>query len=302
MKELELIALYYYFCECYDTDLRWYCQRFSRNSLPANEKLTDEELLTVYFYCRRYENKHLKSEIWDFANRYMRSWFPNLPAYATFNNRMNNLSSALNALVALQFDSLKTIESQSISEEISLVDALPVMLCSGKRQAKVATELSDKTFCATKGIYYFGVKLHIVAFQRPKKLPLPEFLSVTPASESDLMALKPILPKLVNRAIFADKAYADKLLNAQLLKDTNTYIFTPVKLVKGESESVRQFKKAADDLFSTAVSRVRQPIESLFNWIIEKAKIQDASKVRATKGLTTHIFGSIATALMFWLF
>lgn len=302
MKELELIALYYYFCECYDTDLRWYCQRFSPNSSPANEKMTDEELLTIYFYCRRYENKHLKSEIWDYANRYMRSWFPNLPAYANFNNRMNNLSSALNALVALQLDSLKTIDYQSINEEISLVDALPVMLCSGKRQAKVATELSDKTYCATKGIYYFGVKLHFVAFQRPKKLPLPEFVSVTPASESDLMALKPILPKLINRAIFADKAYADKPLNEQLLKDSNTYIFTPVKLVKGESESVRQFKKAADDLFSTAVSTVRQPIESLFNWIIEKAKIQDASKVRATKGLTTHIFGSIATALMFWLF
>lgn len=302
MKELELIALYYYFCKCYDTDLRWYCQRFSPNSSPVNEKMTDEELLTIYFYCRRYENKHLKSQIWDYANRYMRSWFPNLPAYANFNSRMNNLSSALNALVGLQLDSLKTIDYQAINEEISLVDALPVMLCSGKRQAKVATELSDKTYCATKGIYYFGVKLHFVAFQRPKKLPLPEFVSLTPASESDLMALKPILPKLINRAIFADKAYADKPLNEQLLKDSNTYIFTPVKLVKGESESVRQFKKAADDLFSTAVSTLRQPIESLFNWIIEKAKIQDASKVRATKGLTTHIFGSIATALMFWLF
>lgn len=302
MKELELIALYYYFCECYDTDLGWYCQRFSPNSSPANEKMTDEELLTIYFYCRRYENKHLKSQIWDYANRYMRSWFPNLPAYANFNNRMNNLSSALNALVALQLDSLKIIDYQSINEEISLVDALPVMLCSGKRQAKVATELSNKTYCATKGIYYFGVKLHFVAFQRPKKLPLPEFISVTPASESDLMALKPILPKIINRAIFADKAYADRPLNEQLLKDSNTYIFTPVKLVKGESESVRHFKKAADDLFSTAVSTVRQPIESLFNWIIEKAKIQDASKIRATNGLTTHIFGSIATALMFWLF
>jgi hypothetical protein len=58
--------------------------------------------------------------------------------------------------------------------------------------------------------------LHIVAFQRPKKLPLPKFLSVTPASESDLMTLKPILPKLVNCAIFADKAYPDKPLDAQL--------------------------------------------------------------------------------------
>lgn len=61
--------------------------------------------------------------------------------------------------------------------------------------------------------YYFGVKLHVVAFQRPKQLPLPEFISITAASESDLMALKPILPKLMNSATFADKAYADNLLN-----------------------------------------------------------------------------------------
>ena len=100
MKELELISLYYYFCECYDKELRWYNQRFSHNCSPSNEKLTDEELLTLYFYCRRYENKHLKSEIWDFANRFMRSWFPSLPAYANFNNRLNRLSDALLALVA----------------------------------------------------------------------------------------------------------------------------------------------------------------------------------------------------------
>jgi Transposase DDE domain len=302
MLENELIALYCYFCECYNTELRWFNQRFSNNSSPSNEKLTDEEILTIYFYCRRYENKHLKSEIWDFANRFMRSWFPKLPAYANFNHRINNLSSALVALVTKQLDDLKSIDIQSINEEISLVDSLPIMLCSGKRQGKVAPEISDKTFCATKGIYYFGVKLHIVAFQRPKKLPLPEFLSVTSASEFDLTALRPILPKLVNRAIFADKAYADQPLNEQLMKDTNTYIYTPVKLIKGETQTVRQFKNAADELFSTAVSRVRQPIESLFNYLIEKTDIQYAAKVRATNGLNTHIFGSIATALLFWLF
>lgn len=205
-------------------------------------------------------------------------------------------------LLCIQLDTLKSIDNQLINEEISLVDSLPIMLCSGKRQGKVAPELSDKTFCATKGIFYFGVKLHIVAFQRPRKLPLPEFLSITSASEHDLTALKPILPKLINRAIFADKAYADIPLNEQLMKDINTFIYTPVKLVKGESETTRQFKKAADDLFSTAVSVVRQPIESLFNWLIEKTDIQNAAKVRASKGLITHIFGSIATALFFWLF
>ncbi len=86
------------------------------------------------------------------------------------------------------------------------------------------------------------------------------------------------------------------------MKDQNTYIYTPVKLVKGDSEALRHFKKAADDLFSTAVSTVRQPIESLFNWINEKTNIQNAARVRATNGLITHIFGAIGTALLFWLF
>jgi Transposase DDE domain len=301
MKEIELIQLYYYFCDYYLSDLRWYCERFSRNSSPSNQKLTDEELLTIYFYSRRYENKHKKSEIYDYACRYLKSWFPQLPAYANFNTRLNQLSGAMNGLVALQLEALQMTENQSIGE-ISLIDSLPIILCSGKRQGKVAPELSNKSFCATKNLYYFGVKLHTVAFSRKKKLPLPEFMSITPASENDLMAIHPILPQLVNRALFADKAYCDKNLNDQLLEQVNTFIFTPVKLVKGETQAVRQFKKAADDLLSTAVSVVRQPIESLFNWFIQKTDIQRASKVRATQGLMNHIFGSIATALLFWIF
>ena len=186
--------------------------------------------------------------------------------------------------------------------DCELVDACPIMLCSGKRKGKVATELSNKTYNATKGIYYYGVKMHIVALKVEKRLPLIDFVSITPASENDLVALKPILPKLANKSIIADKAYADKPLNKQLMKSQNTYIYTPVKLVKGESQEQRLFKKAADDLFSTAISRIRQPIEGLFNWINQRTGIQNASKVRATNGLLVHIFGAIATALLFYLF
>ncbi|MEO6760602.1 MAG: transposase, partial [Saprospiraceae bacterium] len=95
MKELELIRLYCYLCDCNDKELAIHHQRFSPNSRPSNEKLTDVELLTIYIYCRQFENKHLKSEIHDYANRYLRSWFPNLPAYATFNARLNNLGMSL---------------------------------------------------------------------------------------------------------------------------------------------------------------------------------------------------------------
>jgi hypothetical protein len=91
MRELELIRLYYYLCECYDNELCWHCQRFSLNSSPNNEKITNAELLTIYFYCRRYENRHKKSEIYDYASRYMKSYFPQLPNYANFNTRINAL-------------------------------------------------------------------------------------------------------------------------------------------------------------------------------------------------------------------
>jgi Transposase DDE domain len=302
MKELELIRLYFYLCECDNTIPGFYRQRFSPNSSPKNEKITDVELLTFYFYCRRYEDKHLKSTIYDFANRYLRSWFPDLPAYANFNSRLNNLGDTLIILVDAILVDLQNTQGQNFREHVSLIDSLPIILCSGKRSGKVAPELSNKSYCSSKGIYYFGVKLHAITFCRKGQLPLPEFLGITPAADNDLEAVRHILPYLVDREIFADKAYAVKGLNDELFQQLNTTLLTPVKLVKGETESTRQFKKAADQAFSTAVSVVRQPIESFFNWLIEKSNIQRAAKVRATKGLIAHVFGAIATALLFWRF
>ena len=303
MKELELIQIYCYLCECYDTELCWYCQKFSTNSSPSNEKITDVELLAIYFYCRRYENKHKKSEIYDYACRYMKSWFPQLPNYANFNTRINFLNSAVLSFVPLLLERIENEQLvKNISNEIVLIDAFPIMLCSGKRAGKVAKELSDKSYCATKGVYYYGLKMHMVARKVEKTIPLMDFVSITPASENDLTAIKPVLSKLKDKAVFADKAYADIPLNEQLMKEQNTYIYTPVKLVKGQTQNQRQFKKAADDLFSTAVSRVRQPVESLFNWINEKTGLQNASKVRATHGLLIHIFGALATALLHYIF
>jgi hypothetical protein len=41
----------------------------------------------------------------------------------------------------------------------------------------------------------------------------------------------------MHRQIFADKAYIDKQLNKNLVKNANTQILTPIKLVKGESQA-----------------------------------------------------------------
>ena len=54
----------------------------------------------------------------------------------------------------------------------------------------------------------------------------------------------------------------------------------------------------AEEILSAAVSRVRQPIESLFSRIEEKTGVQAASKAGPTQGLPVHAFGKPAAAML----
>ena len=55
-------------------------------------------------------------------------------------------------------------------------------------------------------------------------------------------------------------------------------------------------------LRNTSISRMRQPIESWFNWLQQKTAIEAASKVRSTKGLIIHALGRLAAALIALIF
>lgn len=75
-------------------------------------------------------------------------------------------------------------------------------------------------------------------------------------------------------------------------------MYTPVKGIKGKTKALKNRDFAYESLFSKAVSTIRQPIESFFNWINEKSQIQKASKVRSTKGLIIHIFGKLSACFL----
>jgi hypothetical protein len=161
---------------------------------------------------------------------------------------------------------------------------------------KIALILASFPTCSV--ILY---KLHAIAKRRNKTLPLPEYIGITPASTHDLTALRPILETIQNRNIVADKAYADQKLNQKLMDEHHSQIITPMKDKKGTPLITKQFDQAFNDLFSSAVSIIRQPIESFFNWLQQITNIQTASKVRSSAGLVTHVYGKIAAALCIWM-
>lgn len=241
------------------------------------------------------EQRFKVKQIHQFAKDYLSSWFPKLPSYVAFNTRLNRLSEALKCL---SIDLLEANLPDDCSSTTNVLDSMPIITCSGKRHGKVAKELTDKIFCATNGIWYNGLKLHVLGFQRPNKLPFPESIIITQASENDLNVFKQYWSDLSNRDFYGDKIYHDGDFFLDMDKRVNSKMLTPVKRVKGQSEQIRFIDKAADDLFSKAVSSIRQPIEALFNWLNEKTNIQKASTVRSSKGLLVHVFGKIAAAFI----
>jgi len=296
VKELKLISIYLYICDIYNLSLKNLCQRFSNNNEP---EFTDQEVMTIYLFVMNVEQRLKIKQIHSFANDYLRSWFPLLPSYEAFNMRVNRLSEAFKHLSGTLLSDYCPGDCQS---DTSLVDSLPIITCSGKRTNAVAKELTDKGYCSTKSMYYYGSKLHALAFHRPGHLPFPESLIITPASENDLNVQKQYWSSIFNRTFYGDKIYNDEDFFRKMAKTNNSVMMTPVKAVKNQSETIVQRDKAANDLYSTAVSKIRQPIEALFNWLIEKTDIQRASKVRSTRGLIVHIFGRIAAAYIFLIF
>jgi len=291
--ELQLTMLYEYVDHHYHKELWVYCQRMSNNSQP---KFSDVEVLTTYLFGRIKKRREI-IDIYEYIRDHLLEWFPQLPHYKNYVRRLNYLCNVFSGLlekIILDFPNTDVLHT------MKLIDSMPIILANSKRSqtAKVAREFANKGYCASKGIYYYGIKLHILAIKRLNALPLPDYIGITPARDHDLKALEIILPQLSDSELFADKAYINELLKNIAEQEQNFQIHTPVKKKKRQERELDYFEK----LLSTAVSRVRQPIESLFNWIEQKTGIQTASKVRSYNGLITHVFGSLAAAMFILAF
>lgn len=297
-KALKLIKIYMYVCKQYDENLKHYCQRYSNNSVPV---FTDQEILTIYLFVGSEQRYTKLKEIHKFAKEYLLDWFPGLVSYQTFVYRLNKMVGAITELLKQLTSSYKP---EGCDEDTLIVDSLPIMTCTGRnRVGKVASEIADKGYCSTKNQYYYGMKLHVVGMRVKGHIPFPYQLVLSPASENDLTVFKrECVPSIAGKTIFADKIYRDNGFWSEEHSRKSNKLLTPVKAIKGVSEEEKQRNKAADDLYSAAVSSVREPVEAFFSWLNEKTNIQRANKCRSTAGLLMHTLGKLAIAFIFLIF
>jgi hypothetical protein len=285
-----LIALYCYISEDKAIQQHLATLRMSNNHQPV---FTDEEVMTVYVFGVLSGQSKVKL-IYNYTRNHLLDWFPQLPSYQGFNYRLNQLSGCFEVLVcSLNRDALLDEPCLLRWNEERVIDSVPVIVSrSNNYTACSAPQLCNKGYCASKNMYYYGARLHVSALVRPWQLPMPELSWLTAAEDHDLTAARPRLEQLNNCKMYADKIYRDQSINELLQTRQNATVITPVKKQRGQ-----QLKDTAAGLFSTAVSRVRQPIESLFSWMIEKTQIQNAQRVRSDKGLLIHVWGKFAAML-----
>jgi IS5 family transposase len=285
--ETLLIELYLLICRLYDTQPVLKQQRLSNNHEPL---FSDEEMLTIYVFGHM-QGLTTQRHIYDYIRHHWREWFPALPAYQTVNCRLNELAPAFELLI----ERLLTTQAWRVTAgDDRLIDSVPVMLARGTRanRGRVAPDLADTGFCATKQQHYRGVKLHIVAARRVKQLPVPEKMHLTRASQHDLAALREMRPSLPSGCgLFADKAYFHHE-TTQDCKEQGWFLVASYKRHRHEPET------SVPTLYNRFVSAIRQPLESLFNWLVQKTDLENASRVRSSQGLKVHCYGKLAVACL----
>jgi hypothetical protein len=288
--DIQLIQLYVLVCHVYLTRSDTCFQRLSNNSKPV---FTDQELVTVYLFGHL-QGVFEKKAIHKLIDNYWRHFFPHLPAYQTFVARLNLLEPTFQAIGGY----LQELLAEHRQPEIDhVVDSLPVMLAQGGHAytARVAREVADVGYCASKRTYFHGVRLHAVAQRRSERLPLPAQIWLREGSVHDLESIRHQDIYLPDSSLIGDKAYLDPSLQARL-EAPQTTLYAPKKKPKGKELS------ATEKYYNRLVSRLRQPIESFFNWLIDKTSIQRAGTVRSTEGLMIHCFGKLTVAFYLLVF
>lgn len=289
--ENQLIQLYLRICQTYDTCSTSCFQRLSNNSTPA---FTDQELITIFFFGHD-NGLFQKKAIYKFTVNYWKAWFPELPSYQTFCYRLNLLEQTFQAMGG---EWLRCLKAEIQPEIDRLVDSFPIMLAKHghaytARVARFGCQQrllrGEEDACSRSSIAHCG------GSDAADNFRFPTNSGCARASIHDLSSVREQDLHVPTSTLFGDKAYLAPDLQERF-KEQATRLLTPHKKPKGGALSEPQKS------YNRMMNRLRQPIESFFNWLNEKTQMQNASKVRSTESLLVQCWGKLAFAVLSLVF
>lgn len=132
----QLISIYLTVSDMWNKGCSASVQRHSNN---ARVFLTDEEIVTIYFFGIMCGFSTVK-EIYDYTDCHLRAWFPHLKNYAAFNYRLNRVNTGFVAACEM----LSAVDTKAGPSRL-VIDSLPVIMAGPRRsgRARVAPELAD---------------------------------------------------------------------------------------------------------------------------------------------------------------
>lgn len=274
------------------TELPLYTERFSNNKVPF---FSDNELFTIAIFTHMI-GCHKKIDGYKYIKHHYAKWFPNLPSYSIYSRKLNKYHQGLTYIyktIMKKYFSSPGMNSHIIRDTV--IDTMPVIICQKQHssKAKVAKPIATKGYCASKNIYYHGVKLQIIGKLVNKRLPIPFDYEIESANIHDLTIAKQSISDYNNINIYADLGYCDHSYQIDLFENNYVNLKTPYKRKKN-GNPLTLFQKA----YNTLHAKMRQSIENLFAWINERTHINIANKVRSIDGLFYHIHVKMLTALL----
>src|SRR3546814_554775 len=142
----QLISVYLMICKEYEKKLSGYIIRISNHS---NMSFTDDEVMTIYMFGVMSGYSEVK-DIYRYTARHLHEWFPALPSYEGFVQRLNKISHLFEVLVE---SLLKVLPIKLQHGFPALMDSFPIILAHRGRRfnACVAQEIATPNgYCATR--------------------------------------------------------------------------------------------------------------------------------------------------------
>jgi Transposase DDE domain len=243
-------------------------------------RLSDSEVVTIALSQELIGEAH-EDHFFRLHQASLRTFFPGLTERSRYNRRKRDLWSVILAVRI----SLQVVLEALEREETAAIDSAPVP-CVGYKRAKAASDFAGKAeygVCSSKGLKYFGLKLHSVVSLTGVVMG---FL-LTGASCYDNQPVVELLDSFVHQLtrLLGDGASNDAALQTFLLQYRSLELLAPVTL---NQQPVRS-KQAQQQL-----NRLRLICETVNAQLQEQLHLSK-HYAKSTWGLMTRIAAKVTT-------